>query len=335
MSTRAPTGLQNEVEQLHISLMNSSGHRANILNDNFREIGVGLEVGQYQSFEAAFVTQNFAKTASNSFLTGVAFDDLDGDKRYDINEGLGNFTVSATNEATGAITTTQSNVAGGYELELASGNYTVSFSGDGFATTTLQVSIGSKNVKQDLIDPVERDSAPTPEPVSPPPSDATSNDALGSNTSTEPSSDDVIPEPEENSDNTVSSEDDNDILDDDIINSDRHNQKGNDDLFGGDGNDILRTDHGDHNLTGNNGNDIFGFYALDHFQIQDFSIGQDRLFFDSESLGINGIAQLESYITGIDQSANGVTIEFGPEASIHIVGINFTDITADMIMFNI
>src|SRR5687768_10250191 len=62
MSTRAPAGLQNEVEQLHTSLMNSSGHRANLLNDTYREIGVGLEVGQYGSYEGAFVTQNFART---------------------------------------------------------------------------------------------------------------------------------------------------------------------------------------------------------------------------------------------------------------------------------
>ena len=47
MSTRSPAGLQNEVEQLHSNLMNSPGHRANLLNDSYREIGVGLEVGQW------------------------------------------------------------------------------------------------------------------------------------------------------------------------------------------------------------------------------------------------------------------------------------------------
>ncbi|MDQ3187085.1 MAG: CAP domain-containing protein [Pseudomonadota bacterium] len=144
MSTRAPAGLQNEVEQLHTNLMNSSGHRANLLNANYSEIGVGLEVGQYGNYEGAFVTQNFARTASNPFLTGVAFDDLDGDKRYDIGEGLGGLTISARNNATDAIKTTKTDPAGGYEMELATGNYTASFSGSGFVTTTLQAALAPR-----------------------------------------------------------------------------------------------------------------------------------------------------------------------------------------------
>lgn len=152
-STRAPAGLQDEVLLLHTNLMNSSGHRANILNGNYREIGIGFEVGQYGSYEGAFVTQDFASTATNPFLTGVAFDDLDGDKRYDVGEGLGNLTVSATNNTTGAVKTTTTTAAGGYDLDLAAGTYIVTFSGAGFATTTQLATIGTKNVKLDLIDP--------------------------------------------------------------------------------------------------------------------------------------------------------------------------------------
>ena len=133
--------------------MNSPGHRANLLNDSYREIGVGLEVGQYQKYEGAFVTENFARTGSNSFITGVAFRDADGDKRYDIGEGSGSITVSAKNIASNAVTTTTTNAAGGYELSLASGNYTINFSGSGIAATTKQVSLGSKNIKLDLINP--------------------------------------------------------------------------------------------------------------------------------------------------------------------------------------
>lgn len=154
MSTRAPAGLQDEVLQLHTNLMNSSGHRANLLNDTYREIGVGLEVGQYGSYEGAFVTQNFARTASSPFLTGVAFDDLDGDRRYDVGEGLGSLTISARNNTTGAVTTTTTTAAGGYDMGLAAGTYTVTFSGSGFATTTQQATIGTRNVKLDLVDPV-------------------------------------------------------------------------------------------------------------------------------------------------------------------------------------
>ncbi|MCK0505569.1 CAP domain-containing protein [Aromatoleum anaerobium] len=166
MSTRAPAGLQDEVLQLHTNLMNSSGHRANLLNDTYREIGVGLEVGQYGSYEGAFVTQNFARTASSPFLTGAAFDDLDGDRRYDIGEGLGNITISARNNTTGAVTTATTTAAGGYDVGLTAGTYTVTFSGSGFATTTQQATIGTRNVKLDLVDPVASGgtTAPAPQP---------------------------------------------------------------------------------------------------------------------------------------------------------------------------
>jgi hypothetical protein len=41
--------------------MNSSGHRANILNSYFTEIGIGMASGQYQGQEATFVVQLFGR----------------------------------------------------------------------------------------------------------------------------------------------------------------------------------------------------------------------------------------------------------------------------------
>ena len=79
-SLRGAPGYQDEVQLLHTNLMNSSGHKANILNANFKEVGLGLEVGQYGSWQAAFITEDFAKSGTATFLTGVAFDDQDGDK---------------------------------------------------------------------------------------------------------------------------------------------------------------------------------------------------------------------------------------------------------------
>jgi hypothetical protein len=146
MSTRNPTGWADEVLKLHTNLMNSSGHRANILNNNFKEIGIGFEVGQFKGFNSAVVTENFAKTAGPSFLTGVAFNDLDQDRFYDINEGLANITVTARNNSTGATKTTKTGSAGGYQIELANGNYTVDFGGH-----VSQVTINNRNVKLDDI----------------------------------------------------------------------------------------------------------------------------------------------------------------------------------------
>jgi uncharacterized protein YkwD len=52
---------QADVQQLHTNLMNSPGHKANILNANFTEIGIGLVQGDYQGRPAVFVTENFGR----------------------------------------------------------------------------------------------------------------------------------------------------------------------------------------------------------------------------------------------------------------------------------
>jgi hypothetical protein len=150
-STRSPSGYQDEVLLLHTNLMNSSGHRANILDADFREVGLGLEIGDYQGSQNAMLTEDFARSGSDKFLTGVVFDDQDGDLFYDVGEGLSGVTLTAVGGGTTYTTTTMT--AGGYDLVLPSGTYTVTFSGAGIATTSRQVTMGSNNVKLDLVDP--------------------------------------------------------------------------------------------------------------------------------------------------------------------------------------
>lgn len=151
-STRSPAGYQDEVKLLHTNFMNSPGHKANILNGAFREIGIGFNTGGYKGWDAAFATQNFALSGSKVFLTGVTMDDKDGDRFYDVGEGLAKVTITAVS-STGARTTTASGTAGGYSLALAAGTYTITFSGSGVAPVKKQVTIGASNVKLDLIDP--------------------------------------------------------------------------------------------------------------------------------------------------------------------------------------
>jgi Ca2+-binding RTX toxin-like protein len=162
-SLRGASGIQDDVYGLHVALMNSPGHRANILNGAFRELGIGIEVGGYQGYTGAFVTQNFARTGTAFFITGVAFDDVDGDIFYDVGEGLGGLTVTAVNTSSGAtVSTATYGEAGGYELAVSPGTYNVTFSGGGFATTTRTVTVGGANVKVDLVDPAAGGGGPTP-----------------------------------------------------------------------------------------------------------------------------------------------------------------------------
>ncbi|KIC51878.1 CAP domain-containing protein [Tateyamaria sp. ANG-S1] len=63
-SERGAPGISDDVRDLHTSLMNSPGHRANILNPDFDHIGIGLETGDNQGFDAVYVTQKFASTSA-------------------------------------------------------------------------------------------------------------------------------------------------------------------------------------------------------------------------------------------------------------------------------
>lgn len=153
--------------------------------------------------------------------------------------------------------------------------------------------------------------------------------------------------------------DGNDILKGGDGNDDLDGQEGTDKLFGGAGDDILRAGgsvpvdfvkkEGDFDrLNGGDGKDTFGFYGLGNFEVTDFTLGEDRLFFDSEILGVHDVPTLLSYITKItdhgkvarigDQDINSFTAEFLDGAAfIKLTGVGVTpsSITADMIIFNL
>ncbi len=63
-SERGAAGLADDVANLHDALMNSSGHRANILRPGYEAVGIGIEYGDFRGWDAVMVTQNFAYTAA-------------------------------------------------------------------------------------------------------------------------------------------------------------------------------------------------------------------------------------------------------------------------------
>ncbi len=52
-----------EAENVETAWMNSPGHKANILNKNFEQIGIGISEGEYQGHTAIFVVQMFGTPA--------------------------------------------------------------------------------------------------------------------------------------------------------------------------------------------------------------------------------------------------------------------------------
>jgi serralysin len=160
-SLRGAAGYTDEVSDLNTSLMNSPDHRANLLNGGFTQIGVGLRVGEYQGYQGAFVTEDFAQVGAQHFLTGVAYADANADHFYEPGEGLGGLTITAVSSA-GQSYTLQTYGSGGYDLALPAGGYTVTFSGSTIATSSAHVDIGAANVKLDLIDPAPAGPPPVP-----------------------------------------------------------------------------------------------------------------------------------------------------------------------------
>jgi serralysin len=300
-TTRSPAGTQDEVLLLHTNLMNSSGHRANILNANYREVGLGFEVGDYGGREGAFVTENFARSGSSVFLTGVAFDDMDGDRFYDVGEGLGGLTLTAVSN-TGATFTTTTYGSGGYDLVLPPATYTVTFSGAGIQTTSMQTTVGGSNVKLDLIDPATGSGEPPPPPPPPPPSNTIVGTASGESLSGTTGNDTIQAL---GGNDYLYGGDGNDRLEGGTGRDSLYGGRGDDTLLGGDGNDLLYGALGRDILTGNSGQDSFvfekNFGASNIDRITDFSVADDTIRLDNAvftAFGSNGTMSSSAFYTG-------------------------------------
>ncbi|EWY40228.1 calcium-binding protein [Skermanella stibiiresistens SB22] len=144
------------VSAQHDALFLSASHRVNILQDDFREIGTATPSGEFMNYNAVMVDENFGKTGTGVFLTGVAYDDLDADDFYTPGEGRAGITVTAVLQGSPepVVLTDVTATAGGYDIPAQPGNYVVTFSGGGLASPIVQTAtVGTENVKLDLIDP--------------------------------------------------------------------------------------------------------------------------------------------------------------------------------------
>lgn len=129
------------------------GHRNNIMRPNYREVGIAISTENNPNTDVGplVITQNFGSPSNleNSWLLGVVFNDLNRDNFYDSGEGLGNVNVSINGVNTSFATTTMT--AGGYQVQVPTGLYDVTFYGGGLiAPITQTVGVGLENVKLDL-----------------------------------------------------------------------------------------------------------------------------------------------------------------------------------------
>lgn len=136
------------IEQHH-DLFLSPGHRTNILHEDFRDIGIAQVIGQFvqngQSYQGSFVTNNFGSSGTHRFVTGVAYQDIDGDRFYDVGEGRQNvmFHVGGASTATRA--------AGGYEISLAPTGTVDATIVYGAVSSTVSIGMDGQNAKLDVL----------------------------------------------------------------------------------------------------------------------------------------------------------------------------------------
>lgn len=145
--TTGSLNIASYTQYLHDNLFKSAGHRLNILNSGFREIGIGELTGNFSGYNAAIVTENFARSGSKYFITGVAITDADGDEFYDIGEARSGISVSVSGQGSDVTET-----AGGYKVAVNAGTHTVTFSGGGLSSpVAVTVAAGLANAKVDLV----------------------------------------------------------------------------------------------------------------------------------------------------------------------------------------
>ncbi len=158
---------QASAEQLHNQLFVDSdvpgrGHRLNLMDPNWREVGLGLGESTTYTFlgagfpNAVLGTEDFG-SANGPFLTGVVFNDnVTLDNFYTPGEGLGGITMNLYVPATLTLAgTTTTYGSGGYSLQVAPGAYDVQFvNGLGQIFSTTVNWSGAENFKLDVINPV-------------------------------------------------------------------------------------------------------------------------------------------------------------------------------------
>lgn len=132
-----------------------AGHRNNIMNANLREVGLSvMNAPSGSPLGPLVVTQDFGSrfNQGNPYFLGSVYGDTDRDGYYSYGEGLAGVTVRIVNNANGAVTTTTTSAAGGFQVQLASGTYSVTVSGGAFiGTASRTITIGSANVRANFV----------------------------------------------------------------------------------------------------------------------------------------------------------------------------------------
>jgi uncharacterized protein YkwD len=115
------------------------------------QVGIGIVQAGSGPLTNYYTIDTASSSTPATFLTGCVFNDTNGDGKYDIGEGIGGVTITATlaGSATSFSTTTWD--SGGYTLALGPGTYTVTAAGTGLPSSIVRtITVASQNVRLDF-----------------------------------------------------------------------------------------------------------------------------------------------------------------------------------------
>ena len=170
-SSTAPVDEVKEVVDFHDLFVidagvTGRGHRTNIFEENFREVGIGTAHGNYKGYDYSwFVTCDFGTSQnSDAFVLGVVYDDQNGDNLYTAGEGIGNVEITVVDSSGQSTNQTFTASAGGYGIPLPPGNYTIHATFADGSSDERSLNIDNQNIKIDFL--LTTSSEPPPPPPS-------------------------------------------------------------------------------------------------------------------------------------------------------------------------
>ncbi|SEO26808.1 hypothetical protein SAMN04488103_1188 [Gemmobacter aquatilis] len=325
MSYRGFT-LAQLIEEHHKAVMNSALHRAEMLLTNLRVVGVAEMQGVFTqnrtNYDVSVEVQNFAYSAKTAYVTGVVYDDKDGDNFYSIGEGRAGLAMRILNGIEG-----ESLNAGGYALAAEAGTTVTAIFGRGPLASKVEVDLSAGNVKVDLVDGTLLRVSGNVSLIS----GIANASALGIADIALTGSEVANVLTGNSGANRLSGGGGNDRLvgagGDDVIRGDAGGDNllgggGNDDLDGGLGNDILNGGGGRDKLTGGGGADDFVF-ALggSRIRIADFDAASGDMLQLDDALWTGTLTARQVIDKFGTVNDAGILLDFGDGDAIQLSGL--------------
>jgi serralysin len=336
--TSGTLNMTSAVESHHRGLFLSAGHRTNLMNTTFTEIGLAQESGRFTfssgaATNASMLTELFGKQSSAKFLTGVAYTDTNANSFYTVGEGKGGVVFTAGGRSV------QTEAAGGYGLSVGQvANGLVSGTVDGVSySATINFSLG--NVKLDIVNGNMFHTSGSII-LGTGINNATLLGVADINISGNANANRMIGN---GGNNHLIGNGGNDVLysyggNDLIVGGAGHDVAlggfGNDRLEGGEGNDYLHGERGNDLLIGNSGADSFVFANMNGADVvQDFRLSEgDRLRLNDD-LWTGSLTPQQVVSQFASVTSAGVVFNFGDGDVLTLSGVTSTAGLAGAILF--